>query len=264
MNLFTATLLGALAGLTIFAGLPVARMGWLPRRAQGFVNAMATGILVFLLWDILSHARSPIDAAMSGVGGGGAVRLAWLIVIFAGGVAAGLLGLVYLNGLLARLLRTREPTPGSGGRALSMMIASGLGLHNFSEGLAIGQSAAAGTLAFAGVLIVGFALHNVTEGFGIAAPLTLDAGRSSWGFLLLAGGIGGGPTIAGTMIGYQATSTYVYVLFLALAAGALIYVLNELFSLGRRVNTPRAMGWGLLVGFLAAFGTDLFLTRLAA
>ena len=145
-----------------------------------------------------------------------------------------------------------------------MMIATGLGLHNLSEGLAIGQSAASGAVAFALVLVIGFALHNITEGFGIAAPLATDAVMPSWGFLLAAGLIGGAPTFLGTVIGYVFTSTYIYVLFLALAAGALIYVVNEMFHIGRRLNSPAALAWGLLFGFLLAFATDLFLTYVAA
>src|SRR5258708_8325084 len=59
-----AVALGALAGGTIFLGLPVARMHGLPKPVQGFLNAFATGILVFLLWDILSHAGGPVEAAL--------------------------------------------------------------------------------------------------------------------------------------------------------------------------------------------------------
>ena len=145
-----------------------------------------------------------------------------------------------------------------------MMIATGLGLHNLSEGLAIGQSAATGAVAFALVLVIGFSLHNITEGFAIAAPLATDGSRPSWGFLLIAGLIGGGPTFVGTVVGYVFTSTNVYVLFLALAAGALLYVVNEMFHIGRRLNSPAAMAWGLLIGFLLAYATDLFLTYVAA
>ena len=146
-----------------------------------------------------------------------------------------------------------------------MMIATGLGLHNLSEGLAIGQSAATGAVAFAVVLAIGFALHNITEGFGIAAPLATDSSsRPSWGFLLTAGVIGGAPTFFGTVVGYVFTSPYIYVLFLALAAGALLYVVNEMFHIGRRLNSPAAMAWGLLLGFLLAYATDLFLTYVSA
>jgi len=145
-------------------------------------------------------------------------------------------------------------------RRLQVGKATGLGLHNLSEGLAIGQSAATGAIAFALVLVFGFGLHNITEGFGIAAPLAADATVPSWGFLLTAGLIGGGPTFVGTMIGYVVTSRTIYVLFLALAAGALLYVINEMFHLGRRFNAPVLMAWGLLLGFLLAYGTDLVLT----
>ena len=114
------------------------------------------------------------------------------------------------------------------------------------------------------MLVIGFALHNVTEGFGIAAPLATDSTMPSWSFLLVAGLIGGAPTFLGTVIGYLFTSTYIYVLFLALAAGALFYVVNEMSHIGRRLNSPAAMAWGLLLGFLLAYSTDLFLTYVAA
>ena len=256
MSIYTAALLGGIAGVTIFIGLPVARLRGLPKRLQGFLNAVATGILVFLLWDILQHAGAPVSIAVRGHDAG---RFVLLAGVFAAGIAAGLLSLVYFNSEI--LGRLKGSSPGSPSpQALSMMIATGLGLHNFSEGLAIGQSAATGAVAFAGVLVVGFALHNITEGFGIAAPMTMNSVTASWGFLGLAGLIGGGPTLVGTLIGYVATNAVVSVLFLALAAGALLYVLNELFALGKRLNTPAMMGWGVLAGFLAAFATDLVLT----
>jgi ZIP family zinc transporter len=140
------------------------------------------------------------------------------------------------------------------------MIATGLGMHNFSEGLAIGQSAAAGALAFTGVLVIGFGLHNITEGFGVAAPLASREERPSWAFLGAAGLIGGAPTFLGTVIGYNFVSSYAFVLFLALAGGALIYVVNEMFAVCRKLNTPPALAAGILTGFLAGFVTDLVLS----
>lgn len=255
MSQGTAVALGAIAGATIFLGLPVARMHGLPKVVQGFLNAFATGILMFLLWDILSHAGGPVEvAAEQGQRG----TFAAMAVIFALGVAVGLLGLVYFNRSVFSHLRHGHASPSA--RSLSLAIATGLGLHNLSEGLAIGESAHVGAIAFTGVLAVGFALHNITEGFGIAAPMTTDTNKASWGFLGLAGLIGGGPTFLGTWIGYLASSTYFSIAFLAVAAGALLYVLNELFSLGRRISTPTTFAWGLLAGFLTAFATDLFLT----
>jgi len=72
-----------------------------------------------------------------------------------------------------------------------MAIAAGIGLHNFSEGLAIGQAASGGELTLAVLLIVAFALCNTTEGFGIVGPLAAAEVRASWGWLGLAGLIGG-------------------------------------------------------------------------
>jgi len=255
MNQAAAIGLGAIAGATVFLGLPVARMKGLPKSIQGLLNAFATGILVFLLWDILAHAGGPVTAAVEQ---GQRGTFAAMALIFALGIGAGLLGLVYFNRTVFGHLRSGATNPSA--RSLSLAIATGLGLHNLSEGLAIGESAHVGAIAFTGVLAVGFALHNITEGFGIAAPMTTEAKPASWRFLGLVGLIGGGPTFIGTWIGYLASSEYFSVAFLAVAAGALLYVLNELFNLGRKLNSPPAFAWGLLLGFLTAYATDLFLT----
>ena len=139
------------------------------------------------------------------------------------------------------------------------MIAAGIGLHNFSEGLAIGQSAGRGEIAFAVILIVGFGLHNATEGFGIVGPL-VGGDRPSWAFLGLAGLIGGGPTFIGTIVGYYFLSSAMFVLFLSLAAGALVYIIGELFHINRRPGTKFQGGLGLFVGFIFGYITDLILT----
>jgi len=262
MSQATAVLLGAIAGATIFLGLPVARVRGLPKSVQGFLNAFATGILVFLLWDILSHAGEKVDLTVAGARAGDAGPFVIIAGIFAVGIAAGLLGLVYFNRAIFGRLKHDAHTPSP--QSLSLAIATGLGLHNLSEGLAIGQSAHTGAIAFAGVLVVGFALHNITEGFGIAAPMTMNPKPASWGFLALAGLIGGGPTFIGAWIGYLASSDYFYVAFLAIAAGALLYVVNELFNVGRKLSTPPGFAWGLLLGFLTAYATDLILTFASA
>src|ERR671931_327719 len=109
-----------------------------------------------------------------------------------------------------------------------MTIAAAIGLHNFAEGLAIGVSARAGEIGFATVLIVGFALHNATEGFGIVGPL--GAVKPSWEWLGLAGLVGGGPTFVGSMVGYGVTSEPVELAFYAVAAGAILYVIGEVWN----------------------------------
>ena len=134
----------------------------------------------------------------------------------------------------------------------------GIGLHNFAEGLAIGQAAANSEIALATLLVIGFALHNATEGFGIVGPLAAQGVRPSWGWLALAGVIGGGPTFVGTIVGTAFTSELLSVAFLALAGGAILYVVGEILNSGRRMSWEITM-WGVLAGFLLGVATELVL-----
>ncbi|HZS93714.1 MAG TPA: zinc permease [Chloroflexota bacterium] len=249
MSTWEIVLLGALAGGTIFLGLPVARLQNPPRALQGFLNAIATGILFFLLYDVLSQAIEPVDSAVQSGNAGG---VALDVVVLIAGLGVGLLSLVVFEQRFLRGAQGSGPT----GMTLGYMIASGIGLHNFSEGLAIGQAASTGAIQLAALLIIGFGLHNMTEGFGIAAPL---GGRAPWSFILWAGLIGGGPTFLGSLIGVSVHAAVIFVLFLSLAAGSIIYVLSQLLPLVRRAQAHEVVMGGLVVGFAVAFGTDLIL-----
>jgi ZIP family zinc transporter len=214
----------------------------------------STGILFFLFFDIFRQLSVPIETVLKARDLG---QFAILLGIFVLGFGGGLLGLIVFEQRFIKM-------PAAAGSLslplrLSLMIAIGIGLHNFSEGLAIGQSAARGEIGFAILLIVGFGLHNATEGFGIIGPL-VGQQTPSWKYLGLAGLIGGGPTFLGTLVGSFFVSDAMSVLFLALAAGALVYILGELFHLTRAPGTRLQAGWGILAGFLFAFLTDLILT----
>ena len=147
---------------------------------------------------------------------------------------------------------------------LAMMIAIGIGAHNFSEGLAIGQSYVSGAIALAILLIIGFGAHNATEGFGIAGPLTGLVNKPKFRFLILLGLIGGGPTFIGTIIGSLWTSNIASILFLSVAGGALIYVSMLMYNSGRKQTTNSILMIGIFVGLFAGFTTDLMIALAGA
>jgi ZIP family zinc transporter len=114
------------------------------------------------------------------------------------------------------------------------------------------------------VLIIGFGLHNATEGLGICAPLAGDKERPSWGFLGLLGLIGGAPTFFGTLVGQFWVSEAVSILFFALAAGSILYVVMELLNVGRVLASKTLVTWGVLLGLFLGFATDFILVAAGA
>ena len=274
--------LGAVAGFTIYLGLPMGRLRNPATGLRAFLNAMAVGVLVFLLWDVLSGAFEPVEKALTAAKeqSGSWLRFGWYGATFAGCLAIGLVTLVYYDRWLGRRPKPALFGPGAAAVAelqrpgaiqrlsepkrLALFIALGIGLHNLSEGLAIGQSAASGEVHLALLLIIGFGLHNATEGFGIIGPLAADTERPSWAFLALMGLIGGGPTFVGTIIGQSVVNDTVFLGFLALAAGSILYVVVELLHVGRKLGYKEVATWGLLVGLLAGFATDMVLTAAGA
>jgi zinc transporter, ZIP family len=277
MSTTQTLLLGAIAGFTIYVGLPMGRLSNVSPKMRAALSAVATGILVFLFWDVVSHGVEPVETHLEAHKWAAFAAYAALLGL---GFAAGLMSLVYYDGWLKNKRATPLVGPGAAaldefehrgwvanltpGRRLALLIATGIGLHNFGEGLAIGQSAAAGELSLALVLIIGFGLHNTTEGFGIVGPMSGEAERPSWGFLGLMGLIGGGPTFLGTLIGQAWVSPALEVVFFAVAGGSILYVVIQLFEVCRRFAMPELVAWSLLLGLLLGFGTDWVLVAAGA
>jgi ZIP family zinc transporter len=257
---FTATaLLGAFAGLTIFLGLPIARARRLSPGVVAALNALAIGILVYLIVEIAGNATTPLVRSLAswqrGLAGHGAVSPLPLTMLLAyvGGLLLGLVGLGALATRFAKSGASSADKP----LAIAAMIAVGIGAHNFAEGLAIGASAASGATAIAFGLILGFALHNATEGFGIAAPLAGRGTVATWGQIGLAGLVAGGPTFLGTMVGYRFSSPTLSALFLMTAVGALVFVVGELWAVLKRSGLTITSTSMLAAGFVLALATEV-------
>ena len=265
-------ILGAVAGATIFLGLPVGRLQNLGSQARAGLSALATGILLFLLWDVLKGAEEPIGQALQARHWGTFSKLSALGV---GAFTLGLMGLVYYSEWMKKRANRRSSTlvgPGaaatdefdarrfyeslSPGRQLALLIAIGIGVHNFGEGLAIGQAAAASQMSLAVTLIIGFSLHIATEGVGICGPMSGEGTRPSWKFLAALGLIGGAPTFLGTLLGQAWSSESATVIFFAVAAGSILYVVQELFAVNRKYGHTVLVMWLVLAGLLLGFATD--------
>jgi ZIP family zinc transporter len=276
-------MLGALAGFTIYLGLPVGRLALLSRRARVALAMFSVGVLAFIFLDVLSNAIGMVDSALTALkhNQGSLSRLVLLVALLAGGFTLGSAGLAVVERTM-RPFGARKPpiAGGSATEALSgveaatlarerdaahrralrtgLVIAAAIGIHNFAEGLAIGVSARAGAISLATVLIIGFALHNATEGFGIVGPLG-DV-KPSWRWLGLAGLIGGGPTFVGSIVGFGVTSHPLELAFYAIAGGAIFYVIGEVWT-GVRRHGYRELGLLMVsLGFLVGVLTDLLVT----
>lgn len=256
--LSTILLLGAVAGFTIYLGFPLV---WFGRngRTNAFLSALSVGVLLFLFVEMAYLLIEGIEQQikLSAMGLAQAGKLWTLSAIFIGGFIFSLLGLVFYE---VKFVRTPEDQPKIfSPKKLALLIALGIGLHNFSEGLVIGQEFIGGAIALGYTLVVGFALHNATEGFGIVAPMSGE--RPGLGFILLLGLIGGGPTFVGTLVGTVYHSEYLSFFFLALASGAILYIVGELIHIGKLKAQHVATTLGLLVGFFLAFGSDMVIER---
>ncbi len=240
-----------LVGLGVIAGVVPVYLGMLmalllgkvlPRTWEGGLIGVATGVLVYLFFDLM-HEAVELTGARDG--------FSW--VLFLGSLGVSFVGLVALES--SQVFGGR-----SGNRVLSLpyMIAVGMGLHNLGEGLAIGASYASGAWALSLLLVVGFGLHNGTEGFGIVGA----AGKTpiSWRDVFLLGAIAGLPTCVGTFLSGQGLSPYFSICFYTLAAGSLLYVILSLTVMSYTATRRQQVAVGMFAGISFMYVTAMLLT----
>jgi ZIP family zinc transporter len=221
-------------------------------RTMDFLLALTIGLLAFLM----------VDGAAEGFEAAGLLPASYQGAVLFALAAAG--AYLVLEGIGAWVKSRRRAMAGrSSGRVLAMLIAIGIGLHNFGEGLAIGSAFALGEAALGTLLIIGFTLHNTTEGLAIIAPLAREQERPSIGALVTLGLIGGVPTIAGAWLGGFVYSPVWSVLFLAIGVGAIAQVIGQIvrqMTKGESAVATLARGpvlAGLFAGFAVMYVTGM-------
>ena len=244
------TLIGLYVGvIPIFLGLfwfPALRQ--LGRGAMVFLMAVTSGLLVFLGLDTVSEALEKAAAISSPFQGIGLIGI-------------GLVGTFFLLDAVSKRQTATGRSEASQRLTLAYLIATGIGLHNLGEGLAIGAAFNVGEINLGAFLVVGFIIQNITEGLGIIAPVLRD--RPGIKNLALMGLVGGGPAILGAWIGGFLPSPILAVLFLAIGTGAIFEVVYEIAKLIQkdtaRTAKPFTVLSGIMVGMLLLWVTGLMI-----
>jgi len=255
--------LTAIMGMSIFLSLPVVYS----KRAQGrwavVLNAVAIGILIFLLADVFSDV-SPILYP------NGYVANATYSIAFAVAFVAAFLVLYFVDNLPRPAPRgAASPVPAGDDsdlrpRTAALIIALGIGLQNLTEGLVFGANWSAGEIGILAVVFVGFFLQNVTEGFPIASPFLGTKARRNLALLAGLFLIGGLPTLIGGAIGYFWSSDLFLVIFDALAIGAIAYIILPMLRVAFRPLESRELSirrnqlvyLGAMLGFALGFAVN--------
>jgi zinc transporter, ZIP family len=240
-------LISAIMGLSIFLSLPVVLRRQTGQLKTKLLNAIAIGILVFLIGDIFSNVSPALyNGSFYGYGTSVSVDLAFL--------------LSFAGGFLILFVAENRSRGGLSPTNLALIIALGMGFQNLTEGLVFGAlGASIGLSGTTLVVLVGFVLQNMTEGFPIASPfLGRTEGKVLVMFLLFL--VGSIPTILGGAIGFFYNGTILDVAFDGVAIGAILYailpMLRMLFRESDKLN-QRVGYLGVFLGFLIGFLVNL-------
>lgn len=242
VSFFDILFLPAVMGLTIYLSMPILFSGVSDIKVK-LLNAVAIGILIFLMGDVFSDVTIYLyNGSLYGYG-----TVPQYDIIFFVSMVAGFL-VLYTVSSRSRHRLTPEYT--------SIIIATGIGFQNLTEGLVFGSlGSVMGLNGIVAVVLVGLALQNATEGFPIASPF-FSIKKKSWITLSLIFLIGGLPIILGGATGYYYRSTFFDIIFDGVAIGSILFVilpmLQSMFMEQDRVKLNITY-LGILTGFALGF-----------
>lgn len=223
---------------TTLGALFVLLLGALRRRTLSVLLGFATGVMVtVVILDLLPSAWR-----------WGGARATFT------GLAMGIVIIAIADVVLSQWTLTTQRGQRAGPlRKMGYLIALGISLHDFPEGIAIAAGSA--TESHIGWIIgIAIGLHNIPEGIATAAPLRMS-GLAAWKVLALTVGMAFF-TPLGTILGFGLLSMSIKVLaqLLALAGGAMIYLVwDELWPEAKK-NHPY---WAYLGALSGAVGMAL-------
>jgi len=241
-------LLSAIMGLSIYLSLPIILRRNFGQMKTKLLNAVAIGILIFLIGDVFVDAAQSIYNPQSLYGYGSSPTYD---IVFAVSLASGFFALFFVSHRRKTSLAPSE---------LALIVALGIAFQNLTEGMLFGSlGVTIGLTGVALVVLVGFVFQNVTEGFPIVAPF-LGATEGKTSLIIAVLFIGGFPTILGGAVGYYYNTTLFDLVFYGLAIGTMLYVILPMLrgllweSDSAKIRIAYA---GIFLGFILGFFVNL-------